>query len=261
MINLIGIPWDASSSYARGAALAPAAIRAMLHCQASNRYTAAGVDALGLLDDRGDITLPADAAAARAAIAAVINEALNADQRPLALGGDHSVTLPILQAFAGHRGAVNVLHIDAHPDLYPELDGERYSHASPFARALEAGCIDTLVQLGIRSVTPGQLELGRRYSVTMLAPGEHQQVPAALPAGPVYLSIDLDGLDPAFAPGVSHPEPGGLSLRELLALLEGVDGPIIGADIVELNPERDPDQQTARVAARLVKEVAAGMAR
>ena len=260
MIRLIGLPWDASSSYASGAALAPAAIRAMLHCAASNRYTPAGVDALDSLHDRGDIAMPANAAAARAAMAGAVSEALQADERPLALGGDHSVTFPILQAFAEHRGPVNVLHIDAHPDLYPELDGDAYSHASPFARALEAGCIDTLVQLGIRSVTPGQLELGCRYGVTMLAPDQHKQVPDALLAGPLYLSIDLDGLDPAFAPGVAHPEPGGLNVRELLALLDRVDGPIIGADIVELNPEFDRRMQTARVAARLVKELAARMA-
>ena len=260
-ISLMGFGWDKSSSYARGAAAAPAIIRAHLSSEASSPYSLSGHDITKLITRENFAALPDEAAACRDEITARIAAELDAGNRPLSLGGDHSVTLPILKAMHAKHGGLNVLHIDAHPDMYDEMDGDRYSHACPFARALEAGYIDALVQVGIRSSSPDQRATGDKYGVTMLGAEGVGDVPFERLAGPVYISIDLDGLDPAFAPGVSHPEPGGLTTREVLGLIEGVPGEVVGADVVELNPERDVNMLTPGVAARLVKELGAKMVR
>lgn len=117
----------------------------------------------------------------------------------------------------------------------------------------------SLVQLGIRTATPHQREQAERWGVTMLSARELDAFDPAALSGPIYLSIDLDGLDPSVAPGVSHHEPGGLTVRELLDIIEALPGPLVGADVVELNPVRDLVDMTAMVAAKLVKEVAAAM--
>jgi len=116
-----------------------------------------------------------------------------------------------------------------------------------------------LIQVGIRTITGHQRDQAKRFGVDVIDMRRWTRGDRPRPSGPVYLSIDLDGLDPAFAPGVSHPEPGGLTVRELLDVVHGLDGPIVGADIVELNPHRDAGGLTAVVAAKLVKEVAARM--
>lgn len=259
-ITLIGLPWDASSSHARGAGLAPAVIRAVLFSPSSTPYSMCGVDVREAIAAYDFAELPEDGAEARAAIEARVAAALAAESAPLSLGGDHSVTFPILQAVAAAHGPVNVLHFDAHPDLYDDYEGDRFSHASPFARALEAGAIDNLVQVGIRAASPVYAGFARQHGVVMLAPDEIDAIPYQKLSAPLYASIDLDGLDPAFAPGVSHPEPGGLSTREVLAILRRLPARPVGADIVELNPERDVNLLTAHVAARLIKELAALMA-
>ena len=152
-----------------------------------------------------------------------------------------------------------MLHVDAHTDMYDELCGDRYSHACPFARSLEEGLIGSLVQVGLRCVRPEHRILGEKHGVVMLSAEEAAKAPYHRLSAPLYVSIDLDGLDPAFAPGVSHPEPGGLSTREVLGLLSSLPVSPVGADIVELNPEKDVNLLTAHVAARLVKELAALM--
>ena len=182
-------------------------------------------------------------------------------ETPLSIGGDHSVTYPILKAVAAKYGPVSLLHIDAHGDLHEDYEGDRYSHASPFARAHEAGLIARHVAVGIRCWDPHQKAQAECFGVTILGAHEADRVPEGLFHSPLYMTIDLDGLDPAFAPGVSHPEPGGLSTLDALALIRRIKGPLIGADIVELNPERDPMLATARVAVRLVKELTARIAR
>jgi agmatinase len=259
-ITLIGLPWDASSSHARGPALAPAVIRAVLFSPSSTSFSMSGVDVRETISSYDFADLPEDASEARAAIEARVAAAIAGGAAPLSLGGDHSVTFPILKAVAGAHGPVNVLHIDAHPDLYDDYEGDPYSHASPFARALEAGAINNLVQVGIRARSPVYADFAEAHGVVMLAPDEIGAVPYEKLAAPLYVSIDLDGLDPAFAPGVSHPEAGGLSTREVLGLLKRLPARPVGADIVELNPERDMGLMTAHVAARLVKELAALMA-
>jgi agmatinase len=259
-IALLGFGWDRSSSYAQGAAMAPRAIESLLFCDAGGLYSSSGADVSALITAREFPDLRVDAELCRDRIAANVQRHLAQGFKIVSLGGDHSVTFPILRAFKEKYGALDVLHVDAHPDMYPIFDGDPYSHACPFARALEAGCIKRLVQVGIRAAAPEHHEMARRHGVMMLASDELERIPADIFAGPLYLSIDLDGLDPAFAPGVSHPEPGGLTTREVLALIKRAHGALVGADVVELNPERDQSLQTAAVAARFVKELAAAMA-
>ena len=216
------------------------------------------------LDDLGDLPLDniAGSTADADAITAKVSALVGGGQRFICLGGDHSVTFPILCGVAQHHEQLTVVHIDAHPDLYDDLDGNPLSHASPFARALEAGCMTRLIQIGIRTATQHQREQAERWGVEMIAPRDLASFDAASIEGPIYLTIDLDGLDPSVAPGVSHHEPGGLSFRELLDIIDvlaGGPGPIIGADIVELNPDRDVVEMTAAVAAKLLKEVAGAL--
>jgi agmatinase len=254
---VLGFEWDASSSHARGAALGPSVVKRLLTSEASSSYS---IDLVGMREAIESFEIPAlpeDAAAARAIITGAVAECLAAGHAPLSVGGDHSVTYPVLKAIHGKHGAVNVLHIDAHPDLHDDFDGDRFSHACPFARALEDGLIGKLVQVGIRCWDPHQREQAKKYGVTVLRSDEVESVPADIYAGPLYLSIDLDGLDPAFAPGVSHPEPGGLSTLDVLSMIRRITGPLVGADVVELNPERDYQMTTARVVVRLLKELAA----
>jgi agmatinase len=258
--TLLGLPYDASSSFLRGAAEAPALIRSALHSPAGNSWTELGVDlgAPGMFGDAGDLSI-ADGAAGRAQIEAAIAQLLDEGRRPIALGGDHSVTYPILRAVARRHPQLTILHVDAHPDLYENFEGDRYSHACPFARIMEDGLASRLVQVGIRCMSGPQQEQAQRYGVEVIdmrawAAGRRPSL-----SGPVYVTIDLDGIDPAYAPGVSHREPGGLSVREVLSLIHALPGPIVGADVVEYNPRQDSANVTADVAAKLVKELAGTM--
>jgi arginase family enzyme len=158
---------------------------------------------------------------------------------------------------------VTVLHLDAHPDLYDELDGRRDSHACPMARILEEGLAARLVLCGIRTANEQQQRQAIRFGVESVpmrgGVGPMLEAVRSLD-GPLYLSLDLDVLDPAFAPGLSHPEPGGLSTRELISLIQAIPaGTLVAADLVELNPANDLRDLTARVAAKLVKEIAGRM--
>jgi arginase len=258
--TLLGAPYDAASSFRRGAAAAPPAIRAALVSPRGNTWTEGLVDlgAPGGLDDRGDLALP-EGPEARALIEQGVSQVLNSGGRPIILGGDHSITYPVLRAVRRHHQRLSVLHVDAHPDLYEEFDGDRFSHACPFARAFEDGLLDELVQVGIRATTGAQQAQAERYGVRVIDMDAWVAGRRPVLAHPVYLSIDLDGLDPAFAPGVAHPEPGGLSVRDLVTVLHGLEVSIVGADVVELNPALDPLSLTAVVAAKIVKEIAGRM--
>ncbi len=256
-VALLGFGWDKSSSYARGPALAPPIIRSLLFSDASSAYSLSGINVREVISAFNFPELPEDAADCRKVINDAVSEAIQSGAQPLSLGGDHSISYPILCALKQAYGPVNVLHIDAHPDLYDEFEGDRYSHACPFARAIETGCIANLVQVGIRSASPAQRAFGNRHGVVMLGADAVDQIPYAKLTAPLYITIDLDGLDPAFAPGVSHPEPGGLSTRDVLSIFSRLEAAPIGADVVELNPERDVNLATAMVAARLVKELLA----
>jgi len=259
-VSLLGFCWDASSSHARGPALAPPLVMALLDTDISSDYSLSGVRLSDVAAERTIPTLSRDGEAARDQITDTVAAAIRAGHRPLSLGGDHSVTFPILSAIHAAHGPVNLLHIDAHQDMYDAYEGDPFSHASPFARALEAGLIGNLVQVGIRSTSPEIRDRARERGVVVLGAEDWRDIPYDRLKAPLYVSIDLDGLDPAFAPGVSHPEPGGLSTREVISMLTKLQAPPIGADIVELNPEKDVNLLTAHLAVRLVKELAAMMA-
>lgn len=175
--------------------------------------------------------------------------------RPVCLGGDHSITLAIVRAFGKRVPGLTILHFDAHPDLYDELEGNRLSHACPFARIMEEGAAKRLIQIGIRTANGHQCEQAKKFGVEMI---EMRNLPALgrmKVDGPIYISFDMDVLDPAFAPGISHREPGGMSTREALAHIHAITGEIAGADIMEFNPAQDTTQITATVAAKLLKEI------
>ncbi|HSJ57647.1 MAG TPA: agmatinase [Anaerolineae bacterium] len=259
-IAILGVPYDEQSSFMVGPALAPARIRQVLASGETNLAAENGLDLStdARLVDVGDVE-PGTGLAALDTIEAAVGALLDRGARVLALGGDHAVTLPIVRAYARRYQSLNILHLDAHPDLYDEFDGNRFSHACPFARIMEEGLVKRLVQVGIRAANPHQRDQARRFGVETIEMRHWQ--PGQWPAfeGPVYLSLDLDVLDPAFVPGVSHHEPGGMTTREILALIQGVDASIVGADLVELNPERDVVGITAMVAVKLLKEIAARM--
>jgi arginase len=256
--RLIGIPYDASSSFLRGAAEAPPLIRAALHSSHWNSWTEQRRDLTGVLDDAGDLVL-SPGPDAFGQIERGIAELLAGDARPLALGGDHSVTFPIVRAVHRRHRALTILHIDAHPDLYDEFEGSRLSHACPFARIMEERLAQRLVQVGIRTMNDHQQRQAARFAVEVIEMQAWERGHRPTLEGEVYLSIDLDGIDPAFAPGVSHREPGGLTVREVITLIQQVGGTLVGADIVECNPRNDVAGVTATVAAKLVKEVAGRM--
>jgi len=256
-IVLKGIPWDANSSFCRGAAEAPNHIRKAFHSPSANYFSESGLDFKdhSLLEDRGDLHLSGQEGA-QALVEQEVAGILNEGRRPLLLGGDHALTYPALRAMGTHYAGLTVIHFDAHPDLYDELDGNRFSHACPFARAMESGRVARLIQVGIRATTRHQRVQAQRFGVEM---HEMRHRPWRLPtifSGPIYISLDLDVLDPAFAPGVSHFEPGGLTTRELIDILQGLKGRVVGADIVEFNPRQDASGRTAMVAAKLLKEMA-----
>jgi len=258
--TLIGLPYDASSSFLRGPALAPARIREELHSSQSNGCSEIGIRVIGDdgIGDMGDLELPASGHA-RGMIESGVRALIESGARPLSLGGDHSVTYPVLRAIGPFVPDLTILQIDAHPDLYGAFEGDRYSHACPFARIMEEKLASQLVQVGIRTMNAPQRAQADRFEVRVIdmrawASGARPEL-----GGPLYVSIDLDGLDPAFAPGVSHREPGGLTVREVVTMIQALPGPIVGVDVVELNPMQDATGVTATVAAKLVRELASRM--
>ena len=258
-LALLGIPDDANSTFFRGAAEAPPKIREQLFSDAFNMWTEMGVD-LGedVFFDAGDLDLdgvPDAWAAIEDAVEAVLDHGLP----PICLGGDHAITYPVVKGFRRKYDALSILHFDAHPDLYDKFENNPRSHASPFARIMENNLADRLVQVGIRTANGHQREQAGRFGVEMI---EMRELTGDLRLEfdtPVYVSVDVDGLDPAYAPGVSHPEPGGLSPRQVIDAIQRMNGRIVGADIVEVNPRRDFHDLTAVVAAKILKEIAGKM--
>lgn len=253
---LIGAPTDSNSSHLRGAARGPEPIRRALFSEGVSGASELGPEfgAEMAVVDHGDLPLDetqADDALIRDAVAGALRNGL----RPILLGGDHWVTAPAIEGMAAELGAVEILHFDAHPDLYDAYQGNRRSHASPFARIMERGLAKRLVQVGIRTINQSLKSQIERFGVEVISMREFAPDRVPVLSGPLYISIDLDGLDPAYAPGVAHQEPGGLSVRDVLNVLWRQTAPLMGADIVELNPDRDVQGMTAMVAAKLVREL------
>ncbi|MGB7451072.1 MAG: agmatinase [Lysobacterales bacterium] len=260
-VALIGIMSDANSSYKRGSAAAPEFIRRSLHSGSANLCSETGVDLAGnsRFVDVGDRQVKDDPGSFMA-IEDEISQITARGALPLILGGDHAISYPVLRAIHHAYGPVNILHFDAHPDLYDDYEGNPWSHASPFARIMENGLASRLVQVGIRTLSQHLRSQAGRFGVEI-----HEMRDLDINSigrdfdGPVYISCDIDALDPAYAPGVSHHEPGGLSVREILGVIQCLPNRIVGADIVEYNPERDINDMTAMVAAKLLKEIAGRM--
>jgi arginase len=207
-----------------------------------------------LFEDAGDLQdLEAPDAFARieAAVANIVGE----KKRPVSLGGDHSVSYPVLRAVGKRIPGVTLVHFDAHPDLYANYEHNLHSHASPFARICEERLVERLIQIGIRTRNAHQKEQAEKYGVEMFEMNGLPNLASLNLTAPVYVSFDMDVLEPGLAPGVSHWEPGGLTTREALHYIQGLPAPIIGADVVEFNPLRDPSGMTATVAAKILKEL------
>jgi agmatinase len=260
MVTLLGIPLDENSSFLEGTRFAPQAIRDAFHSGSTNYCTESGIDlqADKRWKDAGDLMLAPMPQAISEIEFAVKNQA-EAGNKILCLGGDHSITFPIVKAVASTHKNLNILHIDAHADLYDDFEGNPHSHASPFARIMEHGLAKRLVQLGIRTLNPHQREQAKRFGVEIIEMKDWNDNQAFSFEGPLYISLDMDALDPAFAPGVSHHEPGGFSTRQVLNIIQNLKANIVGADIVELNPSRDIHNMTAMTAAKFVKELLAKM--
>jgi agmatinase len=175
---------------------------------------------------------------------------------PILLGGDHIVTLPAFRAVLARHPDLRLLYVDAHPDLYPDYEGDSHSHACVVSRILElegmAG--GQVTQVGIRAMTPQQREAAQSSAIRVVPAWELPEFRYE-EEGPVYLSVDIDVLDPAYAPGCGNPVPGGPSTRELFALLQSLRCEIVAFDVVEVNPLLDPSGVTALTAARIVTEM------
>lgn len=254
-ITIQGIKYDEKSSYLKGPNLAPPIIREALNCGSSNMFSENLISIeTPYIKDAGDFEIKE-----YFDIEKITQKHINTGAKIFTLGGDHSITFPIIKALAEKYPKFDILHIDAHCDLYDNYEGDLYSHASPFARIMENGLINRLVQVGIRTLNPHQAQQAKKYNVEI-----HQMKNldlASIPKfeNPLYISLDMDGFDPAFAPGVSHQEPGGLTSREVLNLIQNIDSEIIGADIVEYNPKQDFKNMTAFLAAKMMKEIVTKM--
>jgi len=267
----VGVPLDIGTSNRAGARFGPRAIRTeSCLLRPYNMATRAAPFEHLAVADVGDVpTNPFDLKASVAIIEEHALRILDAGCRPLTLGGDHTMTLPILRAMARVHGAVGLIHVDAHADVNEAMFGERIAHGTVFRRALEEALIDPqrTVQIGLRGsgYTAEDFDWCRRQGFRVVQAEEcwHRslapmmdEVRARLGAGPVYLSFDIDSLDPAFAPGTGTPEIGGLTTAQALEIVRGCAGlDLVGADLVEVAPPYDPSGNTALVGANLLFEM------
>ena len=256
MISIIGLPTDINSSFISGASKAPRVIKNQFNSDATNKFSENGsnIENMDNWLDLGNLNIENQDKVFEL-ISDTIQKELMDDKYCISIGGDHSITYPILSAYNKFFPKINIVHFDAHPDLYENFEDNPFSHASPFARIMENNLAKSLTQIGIRTMNDHQQKQAALYGVNIIPMNQFSTDIKLKFSDPVYLSIDLDGLDPAFAPGVSHPEPGGLSTRELIKTISNIDADIVGADIVECNPDRDINNITAITAAKLLKEL------
>jgi len=259
-IHMLGVPFDDYSSFMKGTAEAPPKIREALHSYSTNLCAEDGTDLSTdhRWEDAGDLTF-GETGKAFALIKKSVGDFLDRGEKTIVFGGDHSITYPIVKAYSKKYDRLNILHFDAHPDLYDELDGNKFSHACPIARIMEGKHASRLVQVGIRTMNPHQQEQAERFGVEVNHMKNCNADTKFEFVGPVYITFDMDVLDPAFAPGVSHHEPGGMSTRDVITIIQNLDAEIVGADIVEYNPKCDLNGVTAMTAAKMVKEIIAKM--
>ena len=254
-IIIQGIQFDEKSSFQKGPKLAPPLIREALHCGSINMFSEnlTSIDN-SKIEDKGDFEI-----INYFDIEKITKNHLDSGAKVFTLGGDHSITFPIIKAHFVKYSKLDILHIDAHADLYDNFEGDPYSHACPFARIMENGLAVKLVQVGIRTLNAHQAEQAEKFNIEI-----HEMKNLDLSTipkfkNPLYISLDMDGFDPAFAPGVSHHEPGGLTSRQVINLIQSIKTEVIGADIVEYNPNRDFQNMTAFLAAKMMKEIVAKM--
>jgi agmatinase len=275
-IAVVGVPFDAGVSYRPGARFGPAHIRASSRLlRPYNPAQDVSPFAVQQVADAGDIAVnPFDIGEAIAAIEAAATELLGSVGRLLTLGGDHTIALPLLRATSQRHGPVAVLHFDAHLDTWDTYFGEPYTHGTPFRRASEEGLIDRArsVHIGIRGPLYASTDLAESAELGFATvpctdydrvglDGVISSMRTRLGSGPVYVSVDIDVVDPGMAPGTGTPEAGGLSSRELLANLRGLAGlEVVGADIVEVAPAYDHAEVTGIAAAHVAYELLSVMA-
>jgi len=270
-VVFIGIPLDIGTSNRSGTRLGPKQIRAeSVLMRPYNMWTrAAPFDSLRV-GDLGDVPINTfDLKDSVVRITDFYRSVLAHDVIPLTLGGDHTLTLPVLRAIAEKHGPVGLIHVDAHADINDHMFGEAIAHGTPFRRAVEEGLIDPhrTWQIGLRGTgyTAGDFDWARDRGFTVVQAEElwHRsaapliaRASAALGDGPVYLTFDIDSLDPGFAPGTGTPEIGGLTPIQALEIIRGCRGlSLVGADLVEVSPPYDPQGNTALLAANLLYEM------
>jgi guanidinobutyrase len=267
----VGVPLDIGTSNRSGTRFGPRQIRAeSALLRPYNMATrAAPFDSLQVADI-GDVpTNPYDLKKSVATIETAFHAILTPDCRPLTLGGDHTLTLPILRAMRKRHGPVGLIHVDAHADINEAMFGEAIAHGTPFRRAVEENLLDTrrVVQIGLRGTgyAADDFDWPRRQGFRVVQAEEcwHKslaplmaEVREQVGGGPVYLSFDIDSLDPAFAPGTGTPEIGGLTVMQALEIIRGCRGlDLVGCDLVEVSPPYDPAGTTALVGANLLFEM------
>lgn len=256
MISVIGIPSDKNSSFLKGSSKAPPLIMKEFFSESSNLFTESGInlDQKSIFKYNGCLRLK-NYNDEYEQVKKDLYDELENNNRCISIGGDHSITYPIISAYSHFYKKLNILHFDAHPDLYHSFENNPFSHASTFARIMGNNLVKNLTQVGIRTMNTHQKDQAEKYNVHVIHMAQFDSTMQFDFDGPIYISIDLDALDPAFAPGVSHPEPGGLSTRDILNTLSKVNGEIIGGDIVEYNPEKDFQNTTAITASKILKEL------
>ena len=256
MVSILNVPLDENSSFLKGCAKAPQKIIKAFYSSSSNEFSENNINVhnaneINILDE---INIPPGKAGMNKIHDAAFNE-IKKNNKLVSIGGDHSITFPLIQAHAKKYTSLNILHFDAHPDLYENFDNNPFSHASPFARIMENKLVKRLVQVGIRTLNTHQKEQVKKFGIEVIEMKDFNIDLSFQFDGPVYISLDIDGLDPAYAPGVSHPEPGGLTTRNIINIIHTLKGNLIGGDIVEYNPTNDLNNITAITAAKLLKEM------
>ena len=267
----VGVPLDTGTSNRPGARFGPRAIRAeSALLRPYNMATrAAPFDSLQV-GDIGDVPINAfNLADSIGIIERAYETILDQDCMPLTLGGDHTIALPILRALARKHGPMGLIHVDAHADVNDHMFGEAVAHGTPFRRAVEEGLLDCarVAQIGLRGTgyTAEDFDWPRDQGFLVVQAEEcwwksltplMADIRARMGDGPVYLSFDIDGLDPSFAPGTGTPEIGGLSIQQGLEIIRGCRGlNLKGADLVEIAPAYDLSGNTALVGANLLYEM------